>query len=86
MVHEVKNIETKLPRLRIHIRRVGWLSGLAGVAVLIYAFDAPVSIIIGIYLIYRILKLVMRVFGLVMSLVFTLLSIIILFGIITFLI
>jgi hypothetical protein len=64
----------------------GWLLGLVAVIVLIKAFGASFSTVAGIYLGYRVLRLAMRLFGLLISLVFTLVSIFILIGIISLLI
>jgi hypothetical protein len=68
------------------IKSGGWLLGLAAVIVLIQAFGASISTAVGIYLGYRVLRLVMRLFGLLISLVFTLVSIFILIVVISLLI
>jgi hypothetical protein len=68
------------------IKSGGWLLGLAAVIVLIQAFGASISTIVGIYLGYRVLRLVLRLFGLVLSIVFTAISIFILIVIISLLI
>jgi hypothetical protein len=68
------------------IKSGGWLLGLIAVIVLIQAFGASFSTVAGIYLGYRVLRLVMRLFGLLISLVLTLVSIFILIGIISLLI
>jgi hypothetical protein len=87
MVHEEKNIETKkLPRLGINIKFWLLLAGLAVVSGLIHAFGASFSVIVAIYLGYRVLRLVMRLFGLVLSIVFTVISILIFIAIISLLI
>lgn len=79
MVHGIKNSETKkLLRLGIHIRFWGWLAGLAVVAGLIHAFGASISTVVGMYLGYRVIRLVMRLFGQVLSIVFTVVIILIL--------
>ena len=81
-----KNNETKLPLLGINIKFWGCLAGLAVVAGLIYICGATFSTIVGIYLVYKLLRLILRVFGLVLSLFFTLVSIVILIIIISLLI
>jgi hypothetical protein len=68
------------------IKLGGWLLGLVAVIVLIKAFGASFSTVVGIYLGYRVLRLVMRLFGLLVSLVFTLVSIFILIVVISLLI
>ena len=84
MVHEIKNSETKkLPRLGINIRFLGWLVGFTAVIVLIYAFGATTSTVVGIYLGYRVLRLAVRLIGQVFSLVFTVVAILILIAIIS---
>jgi hypothetical protein len=50
---------------------------------LVYAFGALFPVVVGVYLGYKVLKLVLRFSGLVLSLVFTLVSIIILIAIIS---
>jgi len=62
------------------------LLGLAAVVGLIYAFGASFSVVVGIYLAYKLLRLVLRFFSLLLSLVFTVVSIIILIAIISLLI
>jgi hypothetical protein len=62
-----------------------WLLGLIAVIVLIHAFGASISTVAGIYLGYRVLKLAMRLFGLVLSIVFTMVYIFILIAIISLL-
>ena len=86
MRNNVKNNETKLPQLGININSWLRLAGLAAVAGLIYAFGATFSTVIGIYLGYKLLRLILRVFGLVISLFFSLVSIVILISIILLLI
>jgi hypothetical protein len=86
MVHKEKNIETKLPRLRIIIKLGGCLAGLAAVVGVLHAFYGSISTIVGVYLGYRILRLLMRLFGLLCATVFTLFSILILFLIISLII
>jgi len=86
MVHEEKNKETKLPLLGINIKFGLYLAGLAVVVGLIWACGATIWTVVEIYLGYRILKLVMRLFGLLLSVVFTVISILILLLIISLLI
>jgi hypothetical protein len=62
------------------------LLGLVAVIVLIHAFGASFSTVVGVYLGYRVLRLVLRLFSLVMASVFTVVSIIILISIISLLI
>jgi len=86
MVHEIKNSETKkLPRLGIHISW-GWLAGLAVIAGLIWACGATISTVVGIYLGYKILRLVIRLFGQIATIIFTLISILIMLLIISLII
>jgi len=82
----VKNIETKLPQLRINIKFWLWLAGLAMVAGLIYACGATFTTVVGIYLGYKLLKQIFRFFRLLISLFFTVVSIVILIIIISLLI
>jgi hypothetical protein len=65
-----------------------WLGllGLVAVVVLIHAFGASFSAAVGVYLGYRVLRLVVRLFSLVMASVFTVVSIIILITVISLLI
>ncbi len=84
MIHGNKNSETKkLLRLGINIRFWGWVAGLAVVIGLIYAFGASFSTVVGVYLGYRILRLVLRLFGQILSIVFTVVTIFILIAIIS---
>jgi len=62
MVHKIKNIETKLPPLGINIKLGGWLTGLAALITLLYVYDVSFSAVVGIYLGYMVLRLVMRCF------------------------
>ena len=73
-------------RFGIHISFGFLLVGLAVVAGLIYGFGAALSTVIVIYLGYKILRLILRVLGLVLSLFFTVVSIVILIAIISLLI
>jgi len=86
MVHEVKNIKTKLPLFGININYGMRLAGLAVVVGLLYACDATFSVLVGIFLCYRVLRLVLRLLGLFFTAVFTVISILILIVIITLLI
>ena len=86
MVHVVKNIKTKLPPLRINIRFWGWLAAITAIIVVFCAYGATFYTILGIYIGYKILRLVMRLFGLILSFVFTVISIAILVIVILFLI
>ena len=87
MRNKVKNIETKkLPPLGININIWFCLAGLIVAAGLIYACGATFTTVAGIYLGYKLLRLILRVFGLVLSLFFTLVSITILIAIISLLI
>ena len=86
MRNNVKNIETKLSLLGINIKLVVCLAGLAVVTGLIYAYGAAFTAVVAIYLGYKILRLVMRFFGLVLSCALTLITIFILIAIILLLI
>jgi hypothetical protein len=59
---------------------------LVAVAGLLYAAGSSFSVVAGVYLGYRVLRLVLRLFGLVMALVFTVISIGILITVISLLI
>jgi len=84
MVHEVKKIETKLPQLKFLIR--DWVVVLAVIGIMIHLFGVSISTIIGIYLGYRIMRLVVRVIGLALSIIFTVVSILIMIAIISLII
>ena len=72
---------------KLIINRVwAWMAGMAAVIVLLHAFGATFSTIVGIYLAYKILRLVMRLIGLVFAIVFTVVSIFILIVIIALII
>jgi hypothetical protein len=86
MVHEIKNKKTKLPPLGIIINWGVRLGGLATVIGLFNVCGSTFSALLGVYLGYKVLRLVMRLFGLLLSIVFTLFSIFILILIITLLI
>jgi hypothetical protein len=62
------------------------LLGLVAVIVLIHAFGASFSAVVEVYLGYRVLRLALRLLGLLVSVVFTVVSIIILMSIISLLI
>jgi hypothetical protein len=78
MRNNEKNIETKLPLLGIHIKLGLRLAGLVVVAGLIYACGATFPTVAGIYLGYKLLRLILRVFGLFISLFVSVVSIIVL--------
>jgi hypothetical protein len=87
MVRKEKNSETKkLPQLRIYIRLVLWIAGLAAVAGLIHAFGATFGTVAAVWLGYRVLRLVLRLIGLILSILFTAVSIVILIAIISLII
>lgn len=70
---KVRNMETiKLPRLGVNIRGWGWP---AMVMLSVYGWGTLFSTIIWICLGYRVLRLLMRLFGLLLSVIFTLASI-----------
>ena len=85
MRNNEKNSETKLPPLGININFWLRLAGLAVVAGLIYC-GATFTTVVGIYLGYKLLRLIFRFFRLVLSLFFTVVSIVILIAIISLLI
>jgi len=85
MVHEIKNINKQLPLLGIIIKSGMLLLGFVVVLGLIRAFGASVSTVVAVYLGYKVLRLVMRLLGLVTVAIFTLFSIFILLLIITLL-
>jgi hypothetical protein len=62
-----------------------WLGllGLVAVIVLIHAFGASFSTMVGVYLGYRVLRLALRLFSLAMASVFTIIAIVILISIIS---
>jgi hypothetical protein len=86
MRNNEKNIETKLPPLGINIKFWLRLAGLTGLAGLLYACGATFTTVVGIYLGYKLLRLIFRVFGLIISLVFSIVSIVVLIAIISLLI
>jgi len=81
-----KNIETKLPQLGINIKILARLAGLALIFFALYIFGATIPTVIGIYLGYKILRLILRVFGLIVSLLISVASIVVLTAIISLLI
>jgi len=85
MRNNVKNSETKLPPLGINIKFGLRLAGLAVVLVLIYACGATFPAIV-VYLGFNLLRLTVRVFRLILSFFFTVISIVILMIIISLLI
>ena len=86
MVHKEKNIVTKLPLLRINIKIFIRLAILAGGIRLIWACGANIWTAIAIYLGYKVLMLVIRLFGLFLSVIFTVIFILILIALISLLI
>jgi hypothetical protein len=86
MRNNKKNIETKLPQLGINIKFWSRLAGLAAFAGLLFACNTTFSTVVGMYLGYKLLRLILRVFGLLFSLFFTVVSIVILIAIISLLI
>jgi hypothetical protein len=85
MVHEVKNIKTKLPRLEINIGFWLRLAAFSAVIGVLWACGGAIYVISA-YLIIKILRLVLRFFGQILSLVYTAVSIAILILIISYLI
>ena len=85
MVHEVKNIKTKLPRLKINIGFWLRLAVFLAIIGVLWACGWAISVI-STYLIIKILRLVLRLFRLFLFLVFTAVSIAILFIIISYII
>ena len=86
MRDNIKNIETKLPLLGININNLLRLAGLAVVVWLIYIFGATFSTIVGIYLGYKLLRLIFKMFRLLVSLFFSAVFAVILIAIISLLI
>jgi len=86
MRNNEKNIETKLPLLGINIRFWVYLAGLAAIVGLIWACSATVWTVVGIYLGYKVLRLIFRIFGLLLSLFISIISVVILITIISLLI
>jgi hypothetical protein len=81
-----KNKKTKNSLLwLLHIIGLGSL-GLAAVIVPIHVFGVSFSAVVGVYLGYKVLRLVMRLFSLVMASVFTFVFIVILITVISLLI
>ena len=86
MRNNEKNIERKLPQLGINIKYGLYLAAFLGILGAIYACGATVSTVVGIYLGYRVLKLLWRIFGLLLSLFISVVSVVILTAIISLLI
>jgi hypothetical protein len=86
MVHLIKNIKTKLPPLRINIRFWGRLAGIIAVIGLLCYGNSGFATFLGFYLGYKALRLAMTLFVQVLSIIFTVLAILILVVIISFLI
>jgi len=86
MVHEEKNRKTKLPQFRIIIDFGLRLACFTVVIGLLYACGATFFTVLWVYLGYKVLRLGLRLFGFLLSFVFTLFSILILLLIITLLI
>ena len=82
MVQIVKKIKQRLPRLKINIR-LGLQLAVFG---LFYLCGVSIPTMIGVFLGYRVLRLILRLFGLIMATVFTLFSIIVLLLIISLII
>jgi hypothetical protein len=86
MVHTVKNIKTKLPPLKINIGFWVRQAGKLAVIGLFLHSDVPVATVLGVFLGWKALGFVMRLFGQLLSLFFTLVSIVIVLIIISFII
>jgi hypothetical protein len=86
MVHKEKNIETKLPQLGINIKILIRLVVLVGFIGLIWACGANIWTAVAIYLGYKVLRLVLRLFGLLLSVFLTVISILTLIVLISFII
>ena len=86
MVHEEKNRKTELPRLGINIDFGLRLAAILAVVGVFRACGATFSTVLGIYLCNKLLRLVIRLSGLIFSTVFTLVSILILLIIISLII
>jgi len=86
MRNNVKNIETKLPLLRIIINIFLWSAGLAAVLGLKCACGSIIQAAVGMYLVCKLLRLITRFFILVLYLLFAFVSISILILIISLLI
>jgi hypothetical protein len=85
MVHEVKNIKTKLPRLEINIGFWLRLAAFSAIIGVLWACGGAISIFSA-YLTFKILRLVLRFLGQLLSLVYTAVSIVILIIIISYII
>ena len=87
MVNNEKILKQKNSlRFGINIRFWLLLAGLAVVAGLVCACGATVPAVVGIYLGYRLLRLILRIFGLLVSLFISVVSAVILMAIISLLI
>jgi hypothetical protein len=86
MRNEEKIKKQKNTLLRNHHKLWLGLLGLTAVAGLIQLFGASFSTVVGVYLGYRVLRLVLRLFSLVMASVVTVVSIVIMLLIISLLI
>jgi hypothetical protein len=82
MVQIVKNIKQRLPRLKINIR-LGLQLAVLG---LFYVCGVSIPTVIGVFLGYKVLRHILRLFGLIMATVFTIISILILLIIISLII
>ena len=82
MVHIVKNKKQRLPLLKINIR-LGLQLAVFGV---LYLYSGSISTVLGVFLGYRLLRLILRLIGLLVTSVFTLISIIFLLLIISLII
>jgi hypothetical protein len=86
MRNEEKTGKQKNSLLRNHHKIWLGLFGLTAVVGLIHLLGASFSAVVGVYLGYRVLRLVMRLFSPVMAVIFTVVSIVILISIISLLI
>ena len=82
MVHIVKNIKQRLTRLKINIR-LGLQLAVFGV---LCVYGGSISTVLGVFLGCKLLGLIIRFFGLFVTAIFTLISIIVLLLIISLII
>ena len=82
MVHIVKNEKQRLPPLKINIR-LGLQLAVFGA---LYLYGGFISTVLGVFLGYRLLRLIFRLIGLLMTSVFNLIFIIVLLIIISLII
>ena len=82
MVHIVKNEKQRLPPLKINIR-LGLQLAVFGV---LYVYSGSFSTVLGVFLCYRLLRLIFCLIGLLMTSVFNLIFIIVLLIIISLII